>query len=449
MKEELSAKVYAFTSEKALFSVPCHVLVGLSGGADSMALLHILTHWSEDGLSVSAVHIHHGLRGNAADRDAEFVRQYCEKHNVPLFVIQEDVAAVANRDGCSLEEAGRNVRYQRFEEVRRQVGADYVVTAHTASDQAETVLMRIIRGSGVDGLQGIPSVRGLIRRPLLCAYRDEIEAYCAAHNVPYVSDETNTDTQFARNFVRHNVLPTLREMNPSVDEALNRLGKHAAADAHYLGSVAEQALEEAWCTYGFQASAFIAQSSVICRRMIKLLLQPVPVVEEVHLIAAEQAVLHGGSVSLPDGWVFAVAQDVVSVYCGVTPPQAQEIQSFPFELNFGRNHVTVDLVSATEADAEKVHSLLLQSTVDCDKIIGKLCLRCRQEGDYMHPSGRGVGKSIKKLMIEWRIPAHLRDAYPLLCDDAGVVLVPGYACDERVKTDVNSKHYLVCQLSEV
>ena len=109
----------------------------------------------------------------------------------------------------------------------------------------------------------------------------------------------------------------------------------------------------------------------------------------------------------------------------------------------------LDLVSATAVGAEKVHNLLLQSTVDCDKIVGKLRLRCRQEGDYMHPAGRGVGKSIKKLMIEWRIPAHLRDAYPLLCDDAGVVLVPGYACDERVKTDVNSKHYLVCQLSEV
>ena len=449
MKEDLSAKVYAFTSEKSLFSAPCHVLVGLSGGADSMALLHILTHWPDDNLTVSAVHIHHGLRGESADRDAEFVSQYCEKYNVPLFIIREDVAAVADREGCSIEEAGRNVRYYRFEELRCRVGADYVVTAHTASDQAETLLMRIIRGSGVDGLQGIPTVRGLIRRPLLCAYRDEIEAYCAAHSVPYVSDETNSDTRFARNFVRHNVLPTLREMNPSVDEALNRLSKHAAADARYLASVAEQALEEARCAYGFAVSGFVAQPSVIRRRMIKLLLQSVPVVEETHLIAAEQTVLQGGSVSLPDGWVFAVAQDVVAVYRAVDVPDAQEILSFPTELDFGRNHVMLDLVSASAVDAEKVHSLLLQSTVDCDKIVGKLRLRCRQEGDYMHPSGRGVGKSIKKLMIEWRIPAHWRDAYPLLCDDAGVVLVPGYACDERVKPDVNSKHYLVCQLSEV
>lgn len=449
MKDSLSEKVYAFTAKNALLSAPCHILLGLSGGADSMALLHILTHWPDAGLKVSAVHIHHGLRGHAADRDAEFVRQYCEKQGVSLVTIREDVAAVAQRENCSLEEAGRRVRYQRFEELRRQLGADCVVTAHTASDQAETILMRVMRGSGVDGLQGISVARGHIRRPLLCAYRDEIEAYCADHDVPYVLDETNADTRFTRNFVRHNVLPMLREMNPSVDEALNRLAKHAAADALYLASVADEALKAARCTYGYEASGFIAQPSVIRRRMIKALLQPVPTVEESHLVAAELAVLSSGRVSLPDGWVFAVEQDVVSVYQVKSAPALYEIPSVPFELDFGCFHVMIERMTASSKKYKKVHSLLLQSAIDYDKISGKLYLRCRREGDYMHPSGRGVGKSIKKLMNEWRIPAHLRDMYPLLCDDAGAVLVPGYGCDDRVKSDDHTKHYLVCQLSKV
>ena len=170
-------KAVAFTSKEGLFSAPCHVLVGLSGGADSMALLHLLLHWPVDGLSVSAVHIHHGLRENAADRDELFVRDYCEKHNVPLTVIREDVAQIAAEEQLTLEEAGRQVRYAHFEALRRSIGADYIATAHTASDQVETMLMHVIRGCGLDGLTGIPAVRGCIRRPLLCCTREEIETF--------------------------------------------------------------------------------------------------------------------------------------------------------------------------------------------------------------------------------------------------------------------------------
>lgn len=449
MREDLTAKVFRFTAEKALLSAPCRVLVGLSGGADSMALLHILTHWPEEGLDVSAVHIHHGLRGETADRDAEFVRQYCASNNIPLIILREDVAAVAEREGYSLEQAGRYVRYQAFEKVRCQLGADYVVTAHTADDQAETVLMRVIRGSGVDGLQGILPIRNRIRRPLLCAYRKEVESYCAECGIPFVEDETNTDTQYTRNYVRHNVLPILRQLNPSVNEALNRLGNHAGADAQYLSSVAEKALREARCAYGYTMDGFMTQPSVVRRRMIKTLLQPVPTVEEVHLLAAERAVRNGGSVSLPDGWAFAVEQGVVAVYQSNDAPASEKICAYPAKLDFGRFCVSVEQVTALPEKATKVHNLLLQTVADCDKIIGELYLRCRREGDYIHPSGRGIGKSIKKLMIEWRIPSHLRDSYPLLCDDAGIVMVPGYTCDERVKPEDNSKHFLVCQLSKV
>lgn len=449
MERKLSEKVYAFTAEKALFFAPCHVLLGLSGGADSMALLHILTHWQDTDLKVSAVHVHHGLRGEAADRDAEFVRQYCEQCGVPLHIVREDVAAVAQQDGCSIEEAGRRVRYQRFEELRVQIGADYIVTAHTASDQAETVLMRVIRGSGVDGLRGILPARANIRRPLLSVYREEIETYCADFDIPYVTDETNSDTNFTRNYVRHNVLPVLRGLNPSVDEALNRLGNHASTDVLYLSAMADEALDASRCAYGYAATGFVAQPSVIRRRMIKTLLSPVPTVEEAHVISAEQALFNGGRVSLPSGWVFAIEQGVVSVYRYATSNTPQDVTSLPFSCAFGQMHIHLEQMNATEENSEKIHNLLFKTAMDCDKIVGKLHIRSRREGDYMHPSGRGVGKSIKKLMIEWRIPAHLRESYPLLCDEAGIVSVPGYACDERVKSDEDTKRYLVCQLSEV
>lgn len=447
-------KAVTFTSENCLFSAPCHVLVGLSGGADSMALLHLLLHWPVERLKVSAVHIHHGLRADTADRDEVFVREYCEVHGVPLTVIHEDVSQIAGDEQLTLEEAGRRVRYAHFEAVRRSVGADYIVTAHTASDQVETMLMHLIRGCGLDGLVGIPAMRGCIRRPLLCCTREEIEQYCAENEIPYVVDETNADIRFTRNFIRHRVLPTMREVNPAVERALLRMREHAEEDAAYICQVAQDALDEACCDGGYARKAFLEQPSVIRRRMIRILFSSVenPNFEEIHIRMAEQAVLKDGmSVSLPNGLEFCVSQDAVCVrmpYDEQIPAQ-QDVTAFPAEMAFGKKKLLIERFEKSDEDSSNVHNLLLQCAVDCDKIEGKLCVRGRREGDYMHPSGRGIGKSLKKLMNEWRIPAYLRNSYPILCDDRGVVSVPGYAVDERVRVTESTKHYLVCTLAEV
>lgn len=442
----LRDKVIAFTDEKGLFSAPCHVLLGLSGGADSMALLHVLLRWQPVGLRVSAVHIHHGLRVSA-DGDEAFVRDHCSRLHVPLTVIHKDVSAIARDLHVSLEEAGRRVRYEQFEQVRAEIGADYVLTAHTASDQAETVLMHLIRGCGVDGLSGIPCSRGCVRRPLLCCSRQEVEAYCAENQIPYVTDESNLDTKYTRNHVRHRVLPLLRELNPSVDEALLRVSKCAAEDASYLNELARDALQVAVCDGGFSMTTFVAQSAVIRRRMIRLLLREsgVPTIEETHILAAEKMLLNGGgSVDLPNSFVFSVQQGVVSVReqrAYVAPPPIA-INALPCAVTFGAQEYSFDVFDVKDAD---VHNLFLNCAVDYDKIRGTLCLRCRQSGDYLHSAGRGVGKSLKKWMNEWHLPTHLRDSYPVLCDDEGVILVPGYACDERVRVTEDTKHFLVCK----
>ena len=450
MEKTLRDKVFAFTSDKGLFSAPCRVLLGLSGGADSMALLHVLTHWATP-LEVSAVHIHHGLRGDAADSDETFVRTYCTGHNIPLTVVRADVAAVAEREHLTLEEAGRRVRYEQFETVRCAIDADYVLTAHTADDQAETVLMHLIRGCGVDGLVGIPAARGNIRRPLLCCTRAEIEEYCALHDIPFVTDETNYDTKYTRNDIRHRVLPLLREINPSVNNALRRLSGLAQEDADYLNGVATVALRCAKYNDGYLAEKMGEQPSAIRRRMIRLILREAHLssIEEVYITAADEATLHGnGTVSLCDGYVFSVEQGVVSVRMAERQelPEPISLSGFPCTVPFGDFFCTL---SESAALNENVHKLFLQFAIDYDKIEGKLRLRCRQAGDYMHPGGRGVGKSLKKLMNEWHIPAHLRDTYPLLCDEKGIVLVPGYAYDERVKVTEATKHYLVCEMSKV
>lgn len=447
---ELLDKVFCFTSEKALFSAPCHVLLGLSGGADSMALLHTLLHWPTP-IQVSAIHIHHGLRGERADQDEAFVRAYCAQNGVPLTIRHMDVAAVAREERLTLEEAGRRVRYEQFEATRRAIGADYVLTAHTASDQAETVLMHLIRGCGVDGLTGIPVARGSIRRPLLCCTREEIEAYCQAHSIPFVTDETNADTRYTRNAVRHRVLPLLREINPSVENALLRLSRQADTDANFLNNQADNLLSAAQCDDGYRTEIIADQPTAIRHRMIRLLLRDANLssIEESYIVAADEAVLHRhGAVSLTDGYVFSVTQGVASVRKDEPTRQSEPVYPTSVPCSVAYGGFRCDLTEYV-ADDQNVHKLFLQSAVDYDKIVGKLCIRHRKVGDYLHPCGRGVGKSLKKLMNEWHIPAHMRDTYPLLCDEVGVVLVPGYACDERVRLTEATKHYLVCTISKV
>lgn len=450
MKEKTRDKVVAFTAEKGLFSAPCHVLLGLSGGADSMTLLHMLTHW-ETPLQVSAIHIHHGIRGESADNDELFVREYCAQNNVPLTVVHADVVALAQKKRLSVEEAGRQVRYKLFETTRCTIGADYVLTAHTADDQIETVLMHLIRGCGVDGLGGIPVARDNIRRPLLCCTRAEIEEYCAFYDIPFVTDETNADTTYTRNDIRHRVLPLLRELNPAVGSAVLRLSRHAGEDTDCLNRMAVEALLASRFECGYSATKIAEFPLAVRRRMIRLILRDAALstIEEAHILAAEEAVLRShGIVSLSDGHVFSVEQGVVSIrkaHKRVLPPSLVP-ETIPCSLRFGdflfalKNGVT---------EGENVHKLFLQFAVDYDKIVGKLYVRHRLTGDYLHPCGRGVGKSLKKLMNEWHIPTHIRETYPLLCDERGVILVPGYACDERVRVTENTKHYLVCEMRKV
>ena len=418
-----------------------------------MALLHTLLNWPEENLRISAVHIHHGLRGETADGDEQFVRNYCHSHNVELMVYHEDVAAYAREKGLSLEEAGRRIRYERFEEARATLCADWIATAHTASDRVETTMMRIIRGTGTDGLIGIPEVRGRIIRPLLSCMRSEVEQYCAECQIPHVTDETNEDMAFTRNRIRHQVLPLLKEINPAVDEALLRLADQAEDDSEWLLIMARQRLRSAKERFGYNIEAIRIEPLPISSRMIMLMMRDasVPTIERRHVISAVEAVMDkGGDVLLPGGYVFSVSQGVASVRNG-----DGHMMPLPVDLTnqrstgwFGDHPFAVSVVKRV-GNASNVYNLFSNTVMDYAKIEGNLQIRCRQEGDVIHPVNRGVGKSLKKLMNECGLPTFVRDSYPIICDDIGVVMVPGYAVDERVKVTDNTKHLLVWESGDV
>ncbi len=448
MTADLFDKFMSFTRENALISLPSAMVVGVSGGADSMTLLHVLSCLRERGLTVYAVHIHHGLRGEEADRDERLVRDFCAQLGVSLTVERADVRALAAMWNCGLEEAGRRVRYDVFERVRQAVGAQFIATAHTADDATETVLMHMVRGCGVGGLVGIPPRRGAIVRPLLSCTRAEIEAYCAAQDIPFAVDSTNDDIAFMRNRVRHELLPLMRQMNPSIDEALARLRAAASGDEAYFDVLATAVFDEARGEDGsFSRMVFLRQPLAVRVRLWKLLLAHFGCFSftERHIAALETALRNNrGTVCVSADCGVTVSADRIERLHSGTSFCALSVCSLPFSFDLDGQTHELRLFSCEEmAIYQNVHKKFFNYAVDYDKIQGGLCVRSRLEGDYLHLPQRRVGKSLKKVFQEYRIPAHRRDIYPLLCDNDGLALVPGIGCDTRVCPDADTKHFLV------
>lgn len=449
MTLSFAEKAYAFTEKNALFSAPATVIVGVSGGADSMALLHVLHGWRDD-LRLVAVHIHHGLRGDEADRDEALVREYCQKSNIDYVCERVNVRQVAQESGVGEEEAGRRVRYDVFERVRAEENAAVIATAHTADDNAETVLMHILRGCGVSGLCGIPAKRGHIVRPLLDCTRAEVEAYCAENAIPYIVDSSNDDLAYTRNRVRHQLLPLMREMNPSVTSALARLRSSALQDESYFFEHAETALNTARCADGsYLRDAFLQQEKPVRVRMWKSVLSEKDCdnYTERHIDALEN-ILHAnhGTVYLPDGYSIRVSAGRVKCFGESQDNNALcisvETLPFCFFVN-GCEHV-LQCVSKDDVDAlQNVHKKFFNYALDYDRIQGGLTVRCRRDGDRFHPAGRKVGKTLKALFQEMHVPTYDRDSALLLCDENGIVLMPGVACDSRVCPTDDTKHFLV------
>ena len=220
------------------------VLCAVSGGLDSMCLLDFMTR--QRGFSVAAAHFNHRLRGAEADRDEQFVRDYCAKHGIPFVSGSGDVRALAEGEGLSTEEAARRLRYEFLQETAEKNGADAIFTAHHADDNAETVLLNLIRGTGSAGLAGIPQVRGNLCRPFLRIPRAELADYAAAHDIPHVEDSTNADPNAAaRNALRTTVMPVLRQLNPRCAENIARTSSILREESDALESMARGLTDQA------------------------------------------------------------------------------------------------------------------------------------------------------------------------------------------------------------
>lgn len=401
------------------------ITVALSGGADSVSLLHILLSLKDElGLEISAAHYNHNIRGNEALRDQAFVEDLCEKWNVKLIVGNGKVLDYANKNGISVELAARECRYAFFETLE----TDCIATAHTLSDNLETVLINLTRGTGISGLSGIPPVRDRYIRPIINATRQQIEKYCQDNNIDYITDSTNLQDDYTRNYIRHNVIPLLKDINPSIENTVFRTTDILSEDGAALDNLANS--KYVLKDNKLDVSVFSNLDSAICKRIIKKYYNQVfgGILDYNHINSIYQISISGGKCSIPNN-KNAVCKDSVLFFV---------------DNNFKTNSPIFD-VQITESDnlffkkQSNVHTLLLKNTFDCDKINGKLRIRTRESGDCIRLARKNGTKTLKKLYTEYKIPLETRDALPIICDDTGVVWIHTIGVADRCKTDENTK----------
>lgn len=461
----LLEKAAALIRRESLLRPGDGVLVALSGGADSMALLHALLLLREPlGLStVEAAHVNHGLRGEEAERDEAFVREACRRLNVPLSALRADVRTEAAARGEGLEEAGRRIRYAYFAELAAERGA-VVATAHTLSDSMETILLHLARGCGLRGLRGIPASRpladgGRLIRPLLDCTRAEVEAFCAERGIAYVTDSTNAEEMYARNRIRRQAVPALETVNPGAADAFARLMKRARQDEDCLAAQAAAALAEAAFpkrrprdAAEFDAARLQALPSALKARALAAIAEKTGIVPtETQVEQMERLLETGGALFLSKNQKIVVSQKRITILSAADSEAAGEIfGEIPIEPGISfvfSGRITMPRVlPLTEYEKElKIHKNLLKNALNYDKISGSVFVRPRRPGDCYHPAGRGVGKTLKKLLNEAGLPAWRRDAVPVFCDREGIVLVGGFGCDERVRIDAETRRVLILE----
>lgn len=431
--------------EKYGMLAPCdHVVAGVSGGADSLALLHFLRFGCGMKLRLTAVHLNHLLRGEESLRDQRHVEAVCKAWDVELIVRQADIAALAKQSGLGLEEAGREERYRLFREIAGEHGK--IATAHTLSDSCETLVFQLARGTGLKGLCGIPPVRGQIVRPFLCVTRAEVEQYCREHQIEYITDSSNEQDLYARNRIRHQIMPKLRELNPRAETAIGQLLITLQEDENCLERLAAE--NEQYCRQGagILLERLAAEPAVRKRVLMRWLREnqidyDFQTIDRICVIAAEGH----GKLNLC-GNVFCEAKEGL---LSLTAPKAP-FPYFEFPLEFQTCHMPSGAdYSFFEVDRDaflRIQELFKNSTynyIDSYKIIGKLRIRQRQNGDKIRIFPRNITKSIKKLCQEAKISPQMREKIFLICDERGIIYVEGLGVASRVAADETTTRYLM------
>ena len=442
------------------------LVLAVSGGPDSLALLHAFNHLREDlALRLHGAHLDHGLRGGASVADAEFVAETCRELEIGFTVDRADVSSVSKERRLSMEEAAREVRFAFLAGVAKEQRADAIALGHTADDQAETVLMRILRGTGITGLRGMESrsrrvIAGaevVLLRPLLSVDRRTTEEYCRALELHPRRDESNQSPEMTRNRVRTELLPLMEQYNPAVRDALIRLSRSAAQDAAYIDAETDTVWRKvagrvpggvALDKKALRESPPALQSSLLRRAVLEVKgdLRNIDLshIDGMARLADGPA---GRSLDLPGGIRFGVGYtDVTLVLRGDAPeslppldgrhelaaPGETELPGWTVSARLLDGSASIELTGSDNTSDEAIgreHAAYL----DFDSLGGRLYVRSRIDGDRFQPLGMSYTKKLQDFMVDSKIPRARRDRIPLLVSPKGIAWVVGWRIAEWAK----------------
>ena len=438
------------------------VVVGLSGGADSSALLEALYLLKEQySLSLFAAHINHGIRGEEADNDEAFAESLAKQRDIPFLCLKADAPAYAKEHRIGLEEAGRRIRYDYFESCAK---GGKIATAHTLSDNAETVLLHLSRGAGTKGLCGIPPIRGNIIRPLIECSRDEVEAFCKKRGLDFVTDSTNLCDDYSRNFIRNNIMPLFKKLNPGFERAVSRSAAIAAGEQGFIERAAQKALSDCAekpfpqdaqnTTDSLDTARLLSLDEGLRMRVLKLFLEGLfkkSTVDYSLVSRLNDSLDTGKAVNLRDGKKAVFKDGRLTVACQKDPlpqPFYKKIdlskgdavifaKGKKVEIRRGEKFEKVEINGC-----QKINSLLSYNVLDRDKISNTVILRTRLSGDKITLKKRGCTKTLKKLWNEKKFTEKQRQSFLILESDSALVLSEPDGVNAGYEADKNTKNIL-------
>ncbi len=410
--------------------------IALSGGSDSMALLHyMLSESKKYHFNVIAINVEHGIRGQASKDDTNFVINYCNDNKIKILTYSVDCPTYAKENKLSLEQAGRILRYQCFNQALESKACDKIATAHHQKDNFESVLFNLFRGTGLKGLIGIEqNFMDKIIRPFLSVSKQEIEDYIKEHSIPYVDDQTNFSDEYTRNAIRLNLLPEIEKLFPEAQKSVYRLSQIAKLENDYMHTQALNSI----AVSNDKVEISLPQHDAILSRATVIALQSLGVEkdwEKAHIdsIIELSTLRNSSKVNLPNGITAVKEYDKISFY--------KDAKSTPISLPFSIGKIEFNQTLITIEQQDKCADLKNGFYCDKGKIPQNAVIRTRLDGDKFTKFGGGT-KSLNDYLTDKKIPIMQRDSLPLLATGNEVLAIFGVAISDKIKVDENTKTIL-------
>lgn len=460
--QNLIKKVTATITKYSMLTGGEKILVGLSGGPDSVCLLHVLTSLKDDfKLDLNAIYIDHGLRPHETETEIEFCKNLCERLCLPFTTQSIDVNSYAQEQGMNLQEAARGLRYGIFEETAYQIQADKIASGHTADDQAETLLMNLFRGSGKKGLSGIPPVRGKIIRPLILTKRTEIERYLDEGKIAFITDSSNLKKYYLRNKIRLSLMPILKQYNPDIIDTLSRTAEILRDEERYFEVIVTKTMmklisRKTDARIELFLAPFAIMDKVIMRRVLRRAIDETKGIRGTSLIHIDDIIElirkgnPGDRIYLPKGI------RVIKGYATIILTSESPVQLNTYTLTVPGETILKEAGILIKASLMEGQESLRESgfgttlgIFDADQLTFPLMVRPRKNGDFFYPFGFGKRKKLQDFFVDEKVPRDERDIIPLLMSGDDIVWIVGYRGDDRFQVTDKTKRVLRLEVKKI